>query len=556
MKLRALGLIPLLSTTVVWAGPEAKKSAPDAGEPIEATLGRYKDSFRKEMDAPLVKKGNSVVQKSGVQVFSKEHVASGDYVAAKDEVRSKTLKLVRGKKKFKLEQLKKGKAPIELNDQADALADSKSFGFVRSLTEMDAGLKSGAVAAQPWSDDYWGLYRGTLGARYVDSGFNNASEDDWKKYYDYTLLKSAYKIFEDAQLTWGGSTASLNRLSPSEKYDLLVGDTNFSLTKQQWSQGRAYYNQDANGDGKPDNKVETWMGICHGWAPAAFMVERPRFPVHLYTAKGNKPITFYPADIKALASLLWATSAPNAKFIGGRCNAKDPKKDADGRVLDQDCFDTNPGTWHMTAVNKIGREKKSFVMDVTYDYEVWNQPVNAYSYRYFNPATLQYADTLADAKADTPQELAAVKFAQHRGKWGNQKPASIVGIVMDVEYIVEVQPGHYAEDTPSMDGTQTARFIYDLELDASGKIIGGEWYSNTHPDFLWTFDSTDKAQSDGDFYAQGSWNSNANMIPSKWMTPAATSAQNGQPLSKIVNGLVERSQKSSPTPVSPTNPEI
>ena len=31
-----------------------------------------------------------------------------------------------------------------------------------------------------------------------------------------------------------------------------------------------------------------------------------------------------------------------------------------------------------------------------------------------------------------------------------------------------------------------AIYSYDLELNAEKEIIGGEWYGNRHPDFLWT----------------------------------------------------------------------
>ena len=43
--------------------------------------------------------------------------------------------------------------------------------------------------------------------------------------------------------------------------------------------------------------------------------------------------------------------------------------------------------------------------------------------------------------------------------------------------------------TPHIDSyTQTDHYEYVLELDAAGKIIGGEWVGEaryTHPDFLW-----------------------------------------------------------------------
>ena len=53
----------------------------------------------------------------------------------------------------------------------------------------------------------------------------------------------------------------------SEKYDALIGDKSGALTRRMWLEGKGYY--DASG------KVETWMGICHGWSPAAYMLDRP-----------------------------------------------------------------------------------------------------------------------------------------------------------------------------------------------------------------------------------------------------------------------------------------
>src|SRR5262249_50319012 len=149
--------------------------------------------------------------------------------------------------------------------------------------------------------------------------------------------------------------------------------------------------QDSSGN------VETWMGICHGWSPAAFMIARPTNAITVVAADGKTPITFYPSDIKALSSQLWANNPADSRFIGGRCNVKKPKVDSVGRIIDQDCFDTNPGTWHLAVVNQIGIGKRSFVLDVTYDYEVWNQPARKYSYVYFNPQTLKPVGKLQDA---------------------------------------------------------------------------------------------------------------------------------------------------------------
>src|SRR5688572_29322977 len=122
------------------------------------------------------------------------------------------------------------------------------------------------------------------------------------------------------------------------------------------------------------------MGYCHGWSPASFMMERPKHVIKVTAADGRTQIPFYPSDIKALATALWANANPPIRFISGRCESKKPKEDRNGRVTDPDCFDTNPGAWHLAVVNQVGVSKRSFVFDSSYDYEVWTQP--AYSYEY------------------------------------------------------------------------------------------------------------------------------------------------------------------------------
>ena len=67
-------------------------------------------------------------------------------------------------------------------------------------------------------------------------------------------------------------------LSPSEKYDLTMGDEQFSLTNQQKLEGSKNL-----GD---DHDVESWMGICHGWAAGSVMAPKPIAPVTLVGDSG------------------------------------------------------------------------------------------------------------------------------------------------------------------------------------------------------------------------------------------------------------------------------
>ncbi len=407
------------------------------------------------------------------------------------------------------------------NDRADQLTDTFSHS---GLMSMEAnGLMSARLAESPWSDDYWGIYLGVLGKRYATgSGFPGSL--DWKANFDYIQNNPAATILAS------GNQNAVNKLSPSEKYDILVGDKQFSLTKQMWEEGRGYYERNGS--------VETWMGICHGWSPAAYMLPRPVNSVTVLAADGQTKLTFYPSDIKALASLLWAKVAPRVKFIGGRCNDSTPQTDPQtGRILAQNCFDTNPGTWHLAIVNQIGVSQRSMVMDATYDYQVWNQPVLAYSYSYFNPATGSAVSSLAQATV-AKASFSNDKFAAYRGT----QTASIVGIAMEVEYVVETLPTQNFPDSPQRDRTNKVRYLYDLELDFSGRIIGGEWYQNAHPDFLWT--PAKGARALPPWEARSPINPadwlNGQPIPGTWPQIAAiTSEYSKTPMAAIVERLIQ-----------------
>ncbi len=442
----------------------------------------------------------------GHTLFPQEAILNKDYITARDNIRQHV---------YRMEEIASDRAAYEANDKAENLVDKFSHATLESMES--ASLKNAALAESPWSDDYWAIYKGVLGARYADPNFPASS--DWKQNFDYIRAHHPRDIFNS------GDTSAINMLSPAEKYDALVGDANGTLTRRQWSDGKYYY--DANGE------VETWMGICHGWSPAAYMLARPRNSVTVQASNGT-PITFFPSDIKALGSLLWANVKTESRFIGGRCNDKEPAIDtATGRITSSKCFDTNPGTWHLAIVNQIGASRRSMVMDVTYDYEVWNQPVYAYEYRYFNPQNMQYAATLAAAKV-SKAAFTADKFRQYR----SNRTEAMVGIAMRVSYVVETSPTHRTTDDPSHDSIQKVDYYYDLELDNAGRIIGGEWYTNKHPDFLWTPPESAKATTRYDHMATGSWQPNQT-VPQSWQVAAQQSSRaDGAPLAAIVERLI------------------
>lgn len=462
--------------------------------------------------------------------FTKEQIESGEYVqirhqakgAGRDHMKVIVIDPVTHHKKImKIGQNLPGRAPIAANDNPASLVDRGSS-LITSVAEMEArGLRQARLSESPWSDYYWPIRSGLLGMRYGDRNFPTGRGTSWHSFKNYidTHPVSSY-VGED-----------LRYVSPSEKYDILVGGRHGAqnLTRNMWAQGQSFA---STGD------VEWWMGICHGWAPAAYMMPRPAQSVRVNAVDGT-PLVFFPSDLKALGTLLWAEQSPATRFIGGRCNAKEATLYRDnGRIADQDCFDTNPGAWHQAVVNQIGVSRRSFVMDATFDYEVWNQPVYSYSYEYFNVQTgAVYTNIIQNGRFNMNAVVERARFTNDPfRKYRTAHATYLIGVKMNVGYVVETQPNQMDVDSPARDAITQVQYHYDLEVDGNGNILGGEWYTNRHPDFLWTPAPGASALSPYD-NVSGSWLVGGQSLPQTWAASAQRAAAAGHPLNTILQAL-------------------
>lgn len=532
MKRRLFAAILALGASAYLLGPAAA-ATPGAGaadpddsidaiDAINAHLRRFAaDPARVMREAPpRWDEGGRPIGALEELRFAPDEIASGKAIAARDQGRLETMGRGaggEGNDPGASAEIRPGDRPETLVDQPDAM-----LGTLESLE--GAGLRRARLTSQPWSDDYWGTYKGQLGARFADPRFPAASTGDagtdWRANRDFVLSRPATAIVAS------GNASAINALSPAEKYAVLVGDGSFQLAERMWRIGEKYYNS--------TGKVETWMGLCHGWAPASFMLSRPERSVSLVAAQGGARIRFYPAEAKALATLLWANASSSIRFVGGRCNVVDPNTDANGRVIDPKCFDNNPGTWHLAVTNQVGIARRSFIFDATYDYQVWNQPVVGYSYGYFNPRTMRAARTIGEAKVP----LARFPGDRYR-TYRSARAVSVVGIAMDLTYVIETRPTQRESDSPQQDALRKVRYFYDLELDAFGKVVGGEWYTSSHPDFLWVPPPKARAASVAEAEATGAWDAANAPLPESWRLAATRAARAGQPLAKIVEAMLQ-----------------
>jgi hypothetical protein len=111
--------------------------------------------------------------------------------------------------------------------------------------------------------------------------------------------------------------------------------------------------------------------------------------------------------------------------------------------------------------NFLGLLNRGFVAEIARGNEVWNQPAYAYSSKILGEST----DIPAGAAPGTTKVVSistALRYVPEIGAhWDN--PAVLTDIEDDPAFNIE----------------------YNLELDANGTIIGGDWLTENRPDFLW-----------------------------------------------------------------------
>ncbi|MCA9606457.1 MAG: proprotein convertase P-domain-containing protein, partial [Myxococcales bacterium] len=214
--------------------------------------------------------------------------------------------------------------------------------------------------------------------------------------------------------------------------------------------------------------VETWWGLCHAWVPAALLEDRPLRPV---TYNG---VRFEVGDLEAL--LIGAYNRTAADMIGGRCNTgsgdSTVERDENGRAVDVDCRDSNPGAMHVILTNYLGLRQRGFAFDRTYDYQVWNQPVTGFEITAQDEVTVEAANQLLGLTGDTYTY--------------NADAAKLYHVFATVYWITESHAGTTPNETSRY--TRSDHYEYILEVDADDRIIGGEWVGSSrtrHPDFLW-----------------------------------------------------------------------
>jgi hypothetical protein len=474
----------------------------------------------------------------------------------------------------------------------------------------ERGFNRGGTRAQPWSGSYWPDITGSIANHYRDRT-TLGNQIGFLLRYDISKGRflSDFKDVSQHYLSWDENKRN-KKTSPSEKYDLLVGNQNFEFTraildelefrsehKKSWvsAQGDATevegddnheasrFDEDKRAAGqyvykKKGGGFPYWSGICDGWSPASIFLPRPVHPVTVTGAQGL-PITFYPDDIKALGTYLFArTNTPyfatmQYSFVGSACREKGkPSRDDHGFVRKSACNDVDAGLWHLTLLNRLGSDQTGFVMDVDNNQKINNHPVFAYELSYFNPKTGK-PGSLKDSV------VARSQIVDPYARFRDGKSVSIVGVRSKIKYSYYIWAEDHRDvevDSTDQDKVKELEYTYDLELDADGKILGGEWGNRSkedddsvryakQPDFIWMaplkqlpYSQMSSSTLKGD-YVNGNfiwaWDGKS-AIPEDWIAAAQedqkwfapelndpySKLKSAEPLSNLVYKLFELSQ--------------
>lgn len=395
---------------------------------------------------------------------------------------------------------------------------------------------------EPWSSTYWAMRNALISVRYDRTQRNTIGDWDPKtqrfiRKYSYTESISKYKN-PDEFISKLRAKENIEKyindvFSPSEKWDMLFVDTQFTMTNwMRWKSNQFVQKGD----------IPSWYGICHGWAVASYFFKRPCKPVTLYAADGRTRITFLPDDIKALASQYWANTDYKTRFIGTTCPFEDPnkiEKDAStGLYTDPRCTSLDPGALLIILGNQMGLKKLNFVFDPNPDGEIWNQPVKSYSVDYYNLNDnliyIKSTDNYLDVKELGNFKDPYLKFVSAKAP---SNAIWVVGAYFQIVYGVEVEASKTSQALPN--AFKTGEYLAAIYLDKNKNVIGGKWKYNSHPNFAWKFEESYASKGMFDDQVKN-FNGSASNLRSLAQI-AKKASQYGQPLFKVVEYLVEKS---------------
>ncbi len=310
-----------------------------------------------------------------------------------------------------------------------------------------------------WSESYWPSNKGGIAYRW-----NHPNPQPFKyQLYSLSELKSM-------------SIDQLDQLSPSELYDISNDDYSYSLTRKVL--------------GLYNTRDLWWEGICHGWSQAA--INYPEPDRIIYTNKSGIKVPIGASDVKALLSMheAYNYSGEIFGFAGKRCKVKgkvvgeaderdnpsDRNYPPDDLAESYDCRDVNAGAFHVIISNMLGIHGKGFVADIDRFNDVWNQPIAGYSTEVIGEELIETNDALNGVSKRVRIKLKMIYGEELKFHTPELEAQGLLNFVS--KFPVTLTPHQKF---------LSRQYEYILELNNQDDITGGEWITQTRPDFLWLY---------------------------------------------------------------------
>jgi hypothetical protein len=296
------------------------------------------------------------------------------------------------------------------------------------VLKFDSLPKSQALTGKdiPWTTTYWPDHKSGVAHRWA----NNFPED-----FSYVppSLERLKKMISTER----------NKLSPAEKWDILHSNYDYPTVASERKRTK--------------KDQVSWAGLCHGWGLSAISFVEPE-SYRMVNAEGIE-LVLNSTDIKALASLAVSEQAiQDSLLLGTKCYRSGRENRTNLNTAE--CAGVNAGTFHLVMTNSLGVQKKPFITNVSRDEQIWNHPVYGYE-----TEVLSEAGPSRRSSPETIREIRVETFL----------------------YTVEMQDPL----TPDpVQGTlnhplSSVKYVYWLELNAQGNIVGGTWETFWHPGFIW-----------------------------------------------------------------------
>jgi hypothetical protein len=348
---------------------------------------------------------------------------------------------------------------------AEPIGDKNSPVFFRNITGSNMIMNynelpmNGKLADDRlgWSETYWPSNKGGIAFRW-----NHPNPQPFR--YKFIPKEDLMKMSQE----------ELSQLSPAELYDISQGDYNYTITKTAFS----LYNY----------RDLWWEGICHGWSMAASHYPEPDQVV--VTNPDGIKVPFGASDVKGLLAMHDAYNFHDNTyaFVGGRCkvpgkvhgegDSRDPYTafPPEDQANLPECRDVNAGSFHIVLSNMIGIHGMGFVADIDRFNDVWNQPVTSYT-------------SIVDKEEPLLLEhhaLGVSKRIRVKTKMTYGEELKFFTTELAASGAINFVSKSPVTGTPHQE-FRFKNYEYILELNEQGMIIGGDWISETRPDFMWIY---------------------------------------------------------------------